>query len=338
MDLNVLWFILIGFLLTVYAILDGFDLGVGVLHLFTRNEQERRLSMNAIGPIWDGNEVWLITGGGALFAAFPRAYATVFSSFYLAFMLLLLALIFRAVSFEFRGQVESQAWRRLWDRAFAFGSLVPALLYGVAVGNILRGLPLNNSGIFTGSFTGLLNPYALLLGLFSLVVFTMHGAAYMTTKTEGQLQERMKWWALRMWATFGVLFIISTIATVIVSPYLLQGAPGNPLWWLFLLLLLASAVYQPLALKKSRYLYAFLASSGVIVGIIGLAAVGVFPRLVPSITDLANSLTIYNAASTPRTHTVMLIIAVVGMPIVIAYTAFVYWVFKGKVELSEESY
>ncbi len=338
MDLNVLWFILIGFLLTVYAILDGFDLGVGVLHLFTRNEQERRLSMNAIGPIWDGNEVWLITGGGALFAAFPRAYATVFSSFYLAFMLLLLALIFRAVSFEFRGQVESQAWRRLWDRAFAFGSLVPALLYGVAVGNILRGLPLNNSGIFTGSFTGLLNPYALLLGLFSLVVFTMHGAAYMTTKTEGQLQERMKWWALRMWATFGVLFIISTIATVIVSPYLLQGAPGNPLWWLFLLLLLASAVYQPLALKRSRYLYAFLASSGVIVGIIGLAAVGVFPRLVPSITDLANSLTIYNAASTPRTHTVMLIIAVVGMPIVIAYTAFVYWVFKGKVELSEESY
>ena len=338
MDFNILWFIIIGFLLGVYAILDGFDLGVGVLHLFTRDEQERRLSMNAIGPVWDGNEVWLITGGGALFAAFPRAYATVFSSFYLAFMLLLLALIFRAVSFEFRGQVESPVWRRLWDRAFALGSLVPALLYGVAVGNLLRGLPLDASGVFTGSFVGLLNPYALLLGLLSLVVFTMHGATYMILKTEDQLQDRMKRWNSRIWFAFIVLLILSTIATFIVSPYLLQGAPGNPLWWFFLLLLLVSTIDLKLAVRMEKYLNAFLASSGVIVGMIGLAAIGAFPRLVPSATNLAYSLTIYNAASTPRTHMVMLIIALIGMPLVIAYTAYIYWVFKGKVELSDESY
>lgn len=338
MDLNTTWFLLIGALLTGYAILDGFDLGVGVLHLFSRDDSERRLNLKAIGPVWDGNEVWLITGAGALFAAFPRVYATVFSSFYLAFMLLLLALIFRAVSFEFRSQVDSPAWRRCWDWAFGLGSLVPALLYGVTVGNILRGLPLNEKGLFTGSFPGLLNPYALLLGLLSLTMFTMHGAAYMTLKTNGELRERMTKWVIRAWIVFAALFILSTIATFFVSPYLFEGAPGNPLWWLFLVLFLASVVYLPLASKRLKYLHVFLASSGSIVSMIGLAAVGIFPRLVPSVTDLAYSLTIYNAASTPRTHTVMLIIALIGMPLVIAYTAYVYWVFKGKVELSEESY
>ncbi len=338
MDLNTTWFLLIGVLLTGYAILDGFDLGVGVLHLFSRDDNERRLNLAAIGPIWDGNEVWLITGAGSLFAAFPRVYATVFSSFYLAFMLLLLALIFRAVSFEFRSQVDSPGWRRCWDWAFGLGSLVPALLYGVVAGNILRGIPLNSEGVFTGSFPGLLNPYALLLGLLSLTMFTMHGAAYMTLKTDGELRERMRRWVTRAWIVFAALFILSTIATFFVSPYLFEGAPGNPLWWLSLLLFLAAAIYLPLATRGAKYLHAFLASSCLIIGMIGLAAVGIFPRLVPSITDLAYSLTIYNAASTPRAQTVMLIIALIGMPLVIGYTAFVYWVFKGKVELSEEGY
>jgi len=338
MDLNTAWFLLIGVLLTVYAILDGFDLGVGVLHLFSRDDRERRLNLTAIGPVWDGNEVWLITGAGALFAAFPRVYATVFSSFYLAFMLLLLALIFRAVSFEFRSQVDSPSWRRLWDWAFGLGSLVPALLYGVVVGNILRGIPLNEEGVFTGSFPGLLNPYALLLGLLSLTMFTMHGAAYMTLKTNGELRERMKQWVSRAWVVFAALFILSTIATFSMSPYLFEGAPGNSLWWFFLLLFLASTVYLPLATRREKYFHTFLASSGSIIGLIGLAAVGIFPRLVPSITDLAFSLTIYNAASTPRAQTAILIIALIGMPLVIAYTAYVYWVFKGKVELPEKGY
>ncbi|UCH64275.1 MAG: cytochrome d ubiquinol oxidase subunit II [Fidelibacterota bacterium] len=338
MDLNTTWFLLIGVLLTGYAILDGFDLGVGVLHLFSQDDRERRVNLTAIGPVWDGNEVWLLAGGGSLFAAFPRVYATVFSSFYLPFMLLLLALIFRAVSFEFRSQVDSPGWRRCWDWAFGLGSTIPALLYGVAVGNILRGIPLNEEGVFTGSFPGLLNPYSLLLGLLSLTMFTMHGAAYMTLKTNGELRERMKRWASRAWIVFAALFILSTFATFLISPYLFEGAPGKPLWWLFLILFLGSMIYLPVVEKKEKYLHAFLASSLVITGMIGLAAVSIFPRLVPSITDLAYSLTIYNAASTPKAQRVILIIALIGMPLVIAYTSYVYWVFKGKVELSEKGY
>src|SRR5512147_1077494 len=174
MDLNTVWFLLIGVLLTGYAILDGFDLGVGVLHLFARDEEERRLHINAIGPVWDGNEVWLLTGGGALFAAFPVVYATVFSGFYLALMLLLVALILRAVSMEFRSKVDSPGWKKVWDWAFGIGSLLPAILFGVAFGNVLRGIPINEQGLFTGSFLELLNPYAILIGLLSLALFTMH--------------------------------------------------------------------------------------------------------------------------------------------------------------------
>jgi cytochrome d ubiquinol oxidase subunit II len=172
MDLNSIWFWLIAVLIIGYAILDGFDFGVGVLSLFGRDEKERRIHFNAIGPVWDGNEVWLITGGGALFAAFPIVYATVFSGFYLALMLLLTALIFRAVSFEFRNKVESPGWRRAWDFAFGFGSLLPAVLFGIAVGNILRGVPIDASGNFLGTFLGLLNPYSIGVGLLSLVLLS----------------------------------------------------------------------------------------------------------------------------------------------------------------------
>ena len=192
MDLNIIWFLLIAVLLIGYAILDGFDLGVGVLHLFTKDENERRININSIAPVWDGNEVWLLTAGGALFAAFPIVYATVFSGFYLAFMLLLFALIFRAVSMEFRGKVDSPKWRSVWDWAFGLGSLLPALLYGVAIGNILRGIPINSEGYFTGNFFSLLNPYSILVGLLSLVLFTMHGSIYLSMKSAGAHRERVK--------------------------------------------------------------------------------------------------------------------------------------------------
>ena len=185
MDLNTIWFILVGVLIVGYAILDGFDLGVGVLSLFARNEDERRLHLNAIGPFWDGNEVWLLTAGGALFAAFPEVYATVFSGFYIAFMLLLVALIFRAVSIEFYHQVDSPSWRTAWGWAFGIGSLLPCILTGVAFGNILRGIPLDAHREFTGSFFTLLNPYALVVGVLSLAMFIMHGAVFMAVKTYG---------------------------------------------------------------------------------------------------------------------------------------------------------
>ncbi|MBU0717142.1 MAG: cytochrome d ubiquinol oxidase subunit II [Planctomycetes bacterium] len=338
MDLNTTWFLLIWVLLAGYAILDGFDLGVGVLHLFARDEGERRVHVGAIGPFWDGNEVWLLTGGGALFAAFPIVYATVFSSFYLALMLLLLAMIFRAVSLEFRHQVDVPGWQRVWDWAFGLGSLIPAILFGVAIGNILRGIPIEADGTANVPFLSLLNPYALLIGVLSLALFTMHGAAFLAVKTEGDLQQRMIRWTVRAWVVFVGLYLVATIATVFVSPFLFEGALGNPLLWIFFVLLLAAIIYVPIANRAGRFFRAFLASSVTIASMIGLAAVSLFPRLAPSSIDLANSLTAYNASSTPRTLTVMLVIALIGMPIVIAYTTYIYRAFAGKVVIAEESY
>jgi len=337
-DLNTTWFALIGILFTGYAVLDGFDLGVGVLHLFARDDTERRINMNAIGPVWDGNEVWLLTAGGALFAAFPPVYATVFSGFYMALMLILAALIFRAVSLEFRGKVDSSGWRRFWDWSFGLGSLLPAVLFGVAVGNLLRGVPIDGEGAYIGSFLGLLNPYAILIGLLSLVMFVMHGAMYMTLKTNGDLCKRMVKWASGAWIGFVALYFIATLYTFFEASYLFEGNFGNPLFWMFLILLLGAIILTPIALKAGRYFRAFLASSATIVSVIGLAAVSMYPRLAPSSIDLAYSLTAYNASSTPRTLTVMLIIALIGMPVVIAYTVYIYRVFKGKTIITEESY
>lgn len=338
MDLNTIWFLLFGVLIVGYAILDGFDLGVGVLYLFARSDRERRVYLNAIGPVWDGNEVWLLTAGGALFAAFPVVYATVFSAFYLALMLLVVALIARAVSFEFRGKLGGAGWRRLWDLCFGLGSLVAAILFGVAVGNVIAGIPLDESARFTGSFLGLLNPYALLLGILSLTMFTMHGATYLCLKTEGDLQARMRRWATRSWTVFTVVYAVATAVSIFAAPHLFSGVGANPLFWIFVALLGGSLVSVPYAIGRAWHGWAFLGSSLATLSVITLAAVGMFPRLVISSTDIVNSLTIYNAASTPRTHTAMLIIALIGMPLVIAYSAYVYSVFKGKVVLTEESY
>jgi len=338
MDLNTTWFMLIGVLLIGYAILDGFDLGVGVLHLFERGESERRIHMNAIGPVWDGNEVWLITGGGALFAAFPVVYATVFSGFYIAFMLVLAALIFRGVSMEFRSKVESPGWRRFWDWAFGLGSLVAALLFGVAVGNILKGVPIDAGGQYVGGFLGLLNPYAILIGLLSLVMMTMHGAAYMTLKSDGEHRRRMIAWVNRGWMATVVLYIAATLGSFFTSPFLFEQVLGRPVFYVLFVVMLAALIYIPVGLKAGRFFRAFLSSAVMIASMIGLAATGLFPRLVPSSLDPAYSLDIYNASSTPRTLTVMLIIALIGMPLVIAYTAYIYRVFVGKPVIGEESY
>jgi len=338
MDLNTAWFLLFGVLITGYAILDGFDLGVGVLHLFAKNDKERRINMNAIGPVWDGNEVWLITGGGALFAAFPIVYATVFSGFYLALMLLLTALIARAVSLEFRGKVESAAWKKLWDYSFGIGSLLAIVLFGVAVGNILRGVPLDSEGHYLGGFLDLLNPYSILIGVLSLVLMVTHGASYMTVKTEGDTRTRMQKWASGGWILTVALYVVASLYTMLEAPFLFEGILGNPLFYMFLIILLGAIIYFPIALKAGNYFKAFLASCVTITGMLGLAAIGLFPRLVPSSVDLAYSLTVYNASSTDRTLTVMLIIALIGMPLVIAYTFYIYRVFMGKTVITDESY
>jgi len=337
-DLNTTWFILIGVLFTGYAILDGFDFGVGILHLFAKNNNERRINMNAIGPVWDANEVWLLTGGGALFAAFPIVYATVFSGFYLALMLILAALIFRAVSLEFRSKIDSPGWQRFWDWSFGLGSLLPAVLFGVAAGNILRGIPLDENGVFVGSFLGLLNPYSILIGVLSLVMFALHGALYMTLKTDGELRDKMTKWASGSWIGIIIVYLLATIYTFFEAGFLFDGILSAPLFWILFILLLAVIIFIPIGLKSGRYFRSFLASSVTIICMIGLAAVSLFPRLVPSNIDLRYSLNIYNASSTPRTLTVMLIMALIGMPIVIGCTIYIYRVFKGKTVITDESY
>jgi cytochrome d ubiquinol oxidase subunit II len=338
MDLHLFWFALLGVLLTGYAILDGFDLGVGILHLAARRDDERRVLLNAIGPLWDGNEVWLVTFGGALFAAFPRAYAAVFSAFYLPFMLLLFALIFRAVSIEFRSKRESAAWRRFWDGAFFAASTVATFLMGVAVGDSMLGIPIGPDGDYTGGVVDLLRPYALLVGVLAVATFAMHGSIYLHLKTEGELQRRIHGW---MWRTFGfflVAYMLVTVVTLVTVPAATRNFTRLPWAWVVVLLNILAVANIPRAISKGKPLGAFVSSSCTIAALVFLFGVALFPNLLVSSSDPAWSLTIVNAASSEKTLRIMRMIAFLGMPFVAAYTAVVYWVFRGKVELGKFSY
>ncbi|MFC1678769.1 cytochrome d ubiquinol oxidase subunit II [Elusimicrobiota bacterium] len=338
LDLNLVWFILIGVLLTGYALLDGFDLGVGTLHLFADGDEERRLSMNSIGPVWDGNEVWLLTGGGALFAAFPDVYATVFSGFYLAIMLLLFALIFRAISLEFRSKRKMPWWRVAWDRAFGLGSLSASLLLGVALGNIARGIPLGADGEFAGTFFGLLHPYPVLVGLTTVALFAMHGALYLGLKTEGDFQERVRGRALKAFIAFAVLYAATTLATWTGLPHMTEAIATRPVLFLIPVLTVLAMANIPRELRAGRDLRALLSSGAVIALLMLVFGIGIFPNMVLSDPHPEYSLTIYNASSSPKTLGIMLIIALIGMPLVLTYTAYVYRVFRGKVKLDTTSY
>ncbi len=339
------WFILLFVLLGGYAMLDGFDLGVGVLHLTGKTDDERRVGLNAIGPVWDGNEVWLVTAGGALFAAFPYVYATVFSAMYLALMLVLVALIMRAVSIEFRSKVESRRWRGFWDVCFFLGSLLPAILFGVAFGNILRGLPINevNGQLrfvpgFFGGFFDLLNPYSVFIGILSLALFTMHGSIYLAGKTQGAQQERLRRQALPLWMAVLLLYVIATGWTLGIRSELFNGLDSRPVFWVMMAVLGAGLIVTPGAIYSRKWLLAFMGSSAMILGMMGLSAVSLYPNLVPSTMAPVYNLTIFNSSSTAYTLKTMLIIALIGMPLVIAYTIAIYVVFKGKVKIGHDSY
>ncbi|HEX2836426.1 MAG TPA: cytochrome d ubiquinol oxidase subunit II [Thermoanaerobaculia bacterium] len=334
LDLQVIWFLLIGVLLAGYAILDGFDLGVGIQHLFiARNDRERRVLLNSIGPVWDGNEVWLLTAGGAIFAAFPKVYATVFSGFYLALMLLLVALVLRAVSLEFRSKVESTTWRGAWDAAFAFGSFLPALLFGVAVGNVLRGVPISNDGEFAGSFIGLLNPFSLVVGLLSTAMFVTQGSSWLSFKTEGELRARSVSVGRKAWLAFLALWIVATIYSRFEAPHLWTNY-ANALTWIAPVAFVIFALAYPFV----KGVKSFAISSLAIIALVGIMGQALFPNMVPSFGGLANSLTIRNASSTPLTLKVMLTIALAGVPVVLAYTIWIYRKFMDPVVLDEHSY
>jgi cytochrome bd ubiquinol oxidase subunit II len=338
LDLNAIWFILIGVLFTGYAMLDGFDLGVGALHLFTRNDEERRVMLNAIGPVWDGNEVWLVTGGGALFAAFPNVYATVFSGFYMAFVLLLVALIFRAVAIEFRSKQPMRWWRQMWDIGFSAGSVLSSLLIGVAMGNIAWGIPIDDRGEFAGTFWSLLHPYSLLLGVTTVALFMMHGAIYALLKTEGTLHDKLRGWINNCIIFFIMCYAVTTMATLLYVPHMAARVRANP--WLFTLAVanMLAIANIPREIHRGRDWRAFLSSCAAMISLMGLFGLEMYPNLVLSNPDQANSLNIYNAASSPKTLGIMLTIAAIGVPVVLAYTLSIYWIFRGKVKLDRMSY
>ena len=338
MDLNSVWFLLVGMLFTGYAILDGFDLGVGGLHLFVKDDHDRRIFLNAIGPVWDGNEVWLVTGGGALFAAFPEVYATVLSGFYDAFMLLLFALIFRAVAIEFRSERPGCGWRRTWDVAFAAGSLLAALLIGVALGNVVWGVPLDEHHEFQGNFLTLLHPYALLCGVTAVALMLMHGNSYLVLKTEDALQETLRGWTRRTVPAYLACFVVLNAVTILACPHIqstLRARPV-PLGTLFVLTVVATSnIARETA--QGREGRAFASSCLSIATFMLLFGASVYPAMLFSTPDAANSLTIYNGSSTDKTLRFMFVVALIGIPIVLAYTIGVYYVFRGKVRITEGS-
>jgi cytochrome d ubiquinol oxidase subunit II len=326
------WFILVGVLLAGYSILDGFDLGVGVLFPFlAKNEDEKKSLIRSIGPVWDGNEVWLLTGGGALFAAFPHAYATVFSGFYLALMVVLFSLILRAVSLEFRAQ--DAARKGLWEAAFVAGSFLPALLFGVALGNVIAGVPIDARMEYAGTFFTLLRPLPLVFGLLGLAAFLLHGSTWAGLKTSGELQERARRTARTMAVTTGICYLISLVAVWIYLPGALKRIPA----WIFAALVWLALGLLSSAVKKGKDGRAFLFSSFVFLSLWGNIGAIHYPNLVRA-TDPSLSLTITNASSSALTLKVMLIIALIGMPLVIGYTIYAYRVFNGKVGIDEAGY
>ncbi len=338
LDLNFIWFLLIGLLLTGYAMLDGFDLGVGILHLFVKGDLERRTMLNTIGPVWDGNEVWLVTAGGALFAAFPEVYATAFSGFYLALMLLLVALIFRAVAIEFRSKQPMPWWRRMWDVSFALSSTGGALLLGVAAGNIARGVPLSPSHEYAGTFFDLLNPYALLVGITTVALFAMHANIYAVLKTEGDLHERLRGWVKDTIALFAICYITTTMATLLYVPQMTDHIRNQPVFFVVAVLNMLAVANIPREIYHRRDFRAFVSSCLNIFFLMALFGLGVFPYLLPANPDWHLGLHIYNAASSRETLTIMLIIALMAVPMVLAYTVSIYWIFRGKVKLGPASY
>lgn len=339
MDLNTIWFLLVGVLIIGYAILDGFDLGIGSLfYVLGKTDDEKKTLINSIGPVWDGNEVWLLTGGGALFAAFPFVYATVFSGFYLAMMLVLFGLILRAVGVEYYFKIDDdKSMQKLMGKLFFIGSFVPALLFGVAFGNVIVGISLDSMQNYVGGFFALLDPYSLLLGVVGLVAFLLQGSAYTILKTEGDLQQRAIGLANTFAWTLLVVWLLGTVATWIFAPHMFNNYNSVPFLYVIPLLTLVSIVAIPKFLKSGSYGKAFIASSLAIATKILTIAAGLFPNLVIA-KDPTQNLTIYNASSSDLTLTVMLIIALIGVPIVLVYTGYVYKVFSGKAKPERSGY
>ncbi len=330
MDLNTIWFVLIAVLFIGYFFLEGFDFGVGILMPFiSKDNLDRRVVINTIGPFWDANEVWLITAGGAMFAAFPNWYATMFSGFYLALFLILVALILRAVGIEFRSKGDTSAWRATADAFIFFGSLVPAFIWGVAITNLVKGVPIGEDMNFQGGLLTLLNPFALLGGLVAVIVFTLHGAIFLSLRTTGEIHARAHTVARRLWwPAAAVLLVFSLLGRT--QTDLFEDTFGVVPGTLPMMAIMSFiAAYAFMAFRMDGW--AFAATGSTIIMATVVAFQGLFPRVMPSSIDSSYDLTIYNAASSQFTLQVMLIVATIFMPVVLAYQGWSYWVFRQRV-------
>lgn len=339
MWLTKVWFVLYVVIIGGYVVLDGFDLGTGILHPFvTRTDRERRILLNAIGPVWDGNEVWLVLGGGALFAAFPIVYASLFSGFYIAMMLVLLVLILRTVALEFRSKRSSPRWRATWDWVFFASSLGIALLLGVALANVIRGVAIEADGNMDISLAELLSPYALAVGVAGVAMLALHGAIFLTLKTEDELLDRLRRLVPILMAVFFVLMTVVIAWTLRLDRPIAHNFRERPWSVAFPVLALIAALAAWELIRRGRFLPAFLASATMIALLLASVAAGLYPVLLPSSIDAAYDLTIENSASAEPTLMVMFVVALIGMPFVLLYTAGVYYFFRGRVVLDDEGY
>jgi cytochrome d ubiquinol oxidase subunit II len=337
-DYPTCWFLLVGAVFTGYIILDGFDLGAGMVHLFFAKEESRRIALNAIGPVWDGNEVWIVIGGGSLFAGFPEVYASLLSAFYVPFILFLLGVIFRAISIEFRSKEPMLWWRRMWDISYTCSSTLIAFLLGVILGNVTEGINMGPDHVFRGSFMEFLNPYALLTGVTTVALLMMHGAIYLVMKTENRLYTKLTIIVKNTTIFFVIMILLTSFYTLLYLPKMAAVIRDYPELFIVPVMMVLAVANITRQITKRKYLYAFISSAVTISLLMILVAMELYPNMLVSTQSPANNLTVYNACSSQKTLGIMLVVAAIGVPLVVAYTTFVFITFKGKVKLDEMSY
>ncbi|KAB5491462.1 cytochrome d ubiquinol oxidase subunit II [Flagellimonas hadalis] len=338
-DYPTLWYLVVGLLFSGYAILEGFDYGAGAWHLFFKKDLSRRIAINAIGPLWDANQVWLIIGGGALFAGFPVMYATMLSAMYIPFMLFLMLLVLRSAAIKFRSAEEMKWWRKTWDVIYFTSNILIAFLLGVVLGNILQGFEIGENFSYQGGiFFSFLNPYAIMVGLTTLSIFMTQGAIFLLLKTEGHLHARLTFLLKKGMIFFILSFAFTSFYTLIYLPGVTDNFKANPVFFILPILAFLAVANVPRLVSKKKYAPALVFSSLTMAFLLMLVAFQLYPVLLPSTIDPAHSVTIYNAASSQKSLGIMLTIVLIGAPLLAGYFLFLYKTFHGKVKLDDTSY
>lgn len=337
-ELGTWMFLVIGAVFSGYAILDGFDLGAGTVHLFLRKEESRRIALNAIGPVWDGNEVWLVIGGGTLFAGFPKVYATLLSAFYVPFMLFLVMLILRAIAIEFRSKEKMLWWRKLWDITYSVSSTLVGFTLGVVLGNVVTGIAIDENMIYKGGLLDVFNPYAILTGFTVVALFALHGSVYLVMKTEAKLADRLDYISKIAGMLFTICYVSLSIATLVLVPHVLDDFKEIPVLFAIPVITLLLLLNERRLIVKKKYWLAFMTSAALTSLLLITIAIGLYPNLLISNIDSAFSLTISNSAASQKSLGIILTFVMIGAPLVLIYTLFLFRTFRGKVVLDDMSY